>query len=219
MEMVFCVVESNSWQVPGLRDPTVHMVFIGMQPDQSNDTWGGFQMGPEGLIPIDEEVYHSRLRNQAYVDVVNEVVETGYRRMFYTPEMQRLVVRHQLQANNIRSQYQLNTEAHSYNQVLEDAAIIAANMWPPPGIDLPYVPEPQDLNLPPVPDPGDEAYLELLDLDALSAESVVSSASVVIIEPQNPSPTIINISYDDENEYPEPIIPPVEVIDISSDDE
>ncbi|CAB4283196.1 unnamed protein product [Prunus armeniaca] len=162
-----------------------------MQPDQSNDTWGGFQMGPKGLIPIDEEVYHSCLRNQAYLDV----------------------------ANNIRSQYQLNIEAHSYNQVLEDAAIIAADMWPPPGIDLPYVPEPQDLNFPPVPDPGDEAYLELLDLDALSAESVASSASVVIIEPQNPSPTIINISSNDENEYLEPIIPPVEVIDISSDDE
>ncbi|CAL8155926.1 unnamed protein product [Prunus armeniaca] len=167
-------------------------LLVQMQPDQSNDTWGGFQMGPEGLIPIDEEVYHSRLRNQVYVDVVNEVVETGYRRMFYTPKMQRLVVRHRLQANNIRSQYQLNIEAHSYNQ---------------------------DLNLPPVPDPGDEAYLELLDLDALSAESVASAASVVIIEPQNPSPTIINISSDDENEYPEPIIPPVEVIDISSDDE
>ncbi|CAB4294394.1 unnamed protein product [Prunus armeniaca] len=190
-----------------------------MQPDQSNDTWGGFQIGPKGLIPIDEKVYHSRPRNQAYVDVVNEVVETGYRRMFYTPEMQRLVVRHRLQANNIRSQYQLNIEAHSYNQVLEDAAIIAADMWPPPGIDLPYVPEPQDLNLPHVPDPGDEAYLELLDLDALSAESVASSAPVVIIEQQNPSPTIINISSDDENEYPEPIIPHVEVIDISSDDE
>ena len=29
MDIVFCVVESNSWQVPGLRDPTVHMVFIG----------------------------------------------------------------------------------------------------------------------------------------------------------------------------------------------
>ncbi|CAB4263866.1 unnamed protein product [Prunus armeniaca] len=141
-----------------------------MQPDQSNDTWGGFQMGPEGLIPIDEEVYHSRL-------------------------------------------------PHSYNQVLEYAAIIAADMWPPPGIDLPYVPEPQDINLPHVPDPGDEAYLELLDLDALSVESVVSAASAVIIEPQNPSPTIINISSDDENEYPEPVIPHVEVIDISSDDE
>ena len=29
MEKIFCVVESNSWQVPNLRDPTVHMIFIG----------------------------------------------------------------------------------------------------------------------------------------------------------------------------------------------
>ncbi|CAB4302995.1 unnamed protein product [Prunus armeniaca] len=87
----------------------------GMQPNQSDDTWGVFQVGPDGLIPVDEEVYHSRLRNQAYVDIVNEVIDTGYRMMFYTPDMQRLVVRHRLQANNIMSQYQLNIEAHSYD--------------------------------------------------------------------------------------------------------
>ncbi|CAL2245269.1 unnamed protein product [Prunus armeniaca] len=86
-----------------------------MQPNQSDDTWGVFQVGPDGLIPVDEEVYHSRLRNQAYVDIVNEVIDTGYRMMFYTPDMQRLVVRHRLQANNIMSQYQLNIEAHSYD--------------------------------------------------------------------------------------------------------
>ncbi|CAL9019222.1 unnamed protein product [Prunus brigantina] len=106
------------------------------QPDQSNDTWGAFQMGLDDLIPVDEEVYYNRLNNQAYVDVVNEVIDTRYRRMFYIPEMQRLVVRHRLQANNIGSQYQLNIKAHSYDQVLEDAAIIAANIWPPPGIDM-----------------------------------------------------------------------------------
>ncbi|KAL6289027.1 hypothetical protein ACE6H2_006537 [Prunus campanulata] len=163
-------------------------------------------MGPDGFIPVNEEEFHS----------LNEVIDTGNRRMFYTPEMQRLVVRRRLQANNIRSQYQLNIEEHSYNQVLEDAAIIAADMWPPPGVDLPYIPEPQELNLPHVPDPGDEAFLEL---DALSAESVGSAASVVIIEPQNSDPIVINLSSDDENEHPEPVIPPVEIIDISSDDE
>ncbi|KAI5317879.1 hypothetical protein L3X38_037586 [Prunus dulcis] len=83
-------------------------------------------MGPDGLIIVDKEVYHSPLGNQAFVDVVNEVIDTGYRRMFYTPEMQRLVVRHQ--ANNIKSQYQLNIEAHSYDHVLEDVAIIAADI-------------------------------------------------------------------------------------------
>ncbi|KAI5336943.1 hypothetical protein L3X38_016212 [Prunus dulcis] len=166
-----------------------------MQPDQNDDTWGGFQMGPNGLILVDEEVYHSRLRNQAYVDVVNEVIDTRYRRMFYTPEIQRLIVRHRLHANNIRSQYQLNIEAHSYDKVLEDAAIIAADIWPPPpGIDLPYVPEPHELNLP-------------------------QSASVVITEPQNSNPTVINLSYDEENQHHEPVIPLVEIIDISSNDE
>ncbi|KAI5335907.1 hypothetical protein L3X38_026041 [Prunus dulcis] len=83
------------------------------------------------------------------------------------------------------------------------------------GIDLPYVLEPHELNLPHVPDPEDEAYLELLDLDALSAESVASAASVVITEPQKSNPTLINLSSNDENEYPEPVIPPVEIIDIS----
>ncbi|CAB4309227.1 unnamed protein product [Prunus armeniaca] len=87
-----------------------------MQPDHSDDTWGGFQMGLNGLIPVHEDIYHNLLRNQAYVD-----------------------------AHNIRSQYQLNIEAHSYNQVLEDVAIIA-DMWPPLGIDLPYALEPQELN-------------------------------------------------------------------------
>ncbi|KAL6289101.1 hypothetical protein ACE6H2_006611 [Prunus campanulata] len=189
-----------------------------MQPDHSDDTWGRFQMGHDGLIPVEEEEFHSRLRHQAYVDVVNEVIDTQNRRMFYTPEMQRLVVRRRLQANNIRSQYQLNIEAHSYNQVLEDDAIVAADMWPPPGVDLPYVPELQELNLPHVPDPGDEAFLELLDLDALSTESVGSAASVVIIEPQNFDPTVINLSSDDEK-HPEPIIPHVGILDISFDDE
>ncbi|KAL6293902.1 hypothetical protein ACE6H2_002044 [Prunus campanulata] len=137
-------------------------------------------MGLDGLIPLDKEVYHNRLRNQAYVDVVNEVIDIGYRRMFYTPEMQRMVVRRRLQANNIGSQYQLNIEAHSYNQVLEDAAIIAVDIWPPSGIDLPYVLEAQGLDLPHVPNPEDEAYLELMDLDALSVESIMSAASVVI---------------------------------------
>ena len=27
-EMMFCVVEFNSWHVPNFKDPTVHMFFI-----------------------------------------------------------------------------------------------------------------------------------------------------------------------------------------------
>ncbi|KAI5335494.1 hypothetical protein L3X38_025627 [Prunus dulcis] len=77
----------------------------------------------------------------------------------------------------------------------------------------------QELNLPHIPDLEDETYLELLDLDALFAESIASVALVVITEPQKFDSTVINLSFDDENEYPEPVIPPVEIIDISSDDE
>ncbi|CAB4303945.1 unnamed protein product [Prunus armeniaca] len=124
-----------------------------MQLDHNDDTWGGFPMGLDSFILVDEE-------------------------------MHRMVVRHQLQANNVRSQYQLNIEAHSYDQLLQDAAIIVVDIWPPPGIDLPYVPKPQGLELPHVPDPEDEAYLELLDFDALSTESIASATSMVIIEPQ-----------------------------------
>ncbi|CAL9011766.1 unnamed protein product [Prunus brigantina] len=62
-----------------------------------------------------------------------------------------------------------------------------------------------------------------MDLDALSAEFFVESAtSVVITGPQiekSSNPTVINLSSDDENEYPEHVIPHLEIIDISSDDE
>ncbi|CAL8134835.1 unnamed protein product [Prunus armeniaca] len=163
-------------------------------------------MGLNGLIPVDEEVYHSRLRN--HEDVI------------YTKDAEN-DVRHRVRANNVRSQYQLNIEAHFYDQVLQDDAIIAVDIWPPSGIDLLYVPKPQGLELPHVPDLEDEAYLELMDLDALSVEFVESAASVVITGPQieKSNPTVINLSSDDENEYPEHVIPHLEIIDISSDDE
>lgn len=45
-----------------------------------------------------------------------------------------LVIRHWLQENNIRSQYQLDIKANSYDQVLQDAALVARNVWPPPGV-------------------------------------------------------------------------------------
>ncbi|CAB4263275.1 unnamed protein product [Prunus armeniaca] len=63
------------------------------------------------------------------------------------------------------------------------------------------------VGLPNVLDPGDESYLELLDLDALSAKSIASTPSVVITEPQKSNPIVTNLSSDDENEYPEPVIP------------
>ncbi|CAB4273430.1 unnamed protein product [Prunus armeniaca] len=119
-----------------------------MQLDHNDDTWGGFLMGLDSFILVDEE-------------------------------MHRMVVRHQLQANNVRSQYQLNIEAHSYDQLLQDAAIIVVDIWSPPGINLPYVPKPQGLELPHVLDPEDEAYLELLDFDALSTESIAYATSMV----------------------------------------
>lgn len=68
-----------------------------------------------------------------------------------------LVVRHRLQANNIRSQYQLDIEANSHDQVLQDVALVAGNVWPPPRVYLSQVATPED-----------DAYLELLNLDAKS---------------------------------------------------
>ncbi|KAI5338342.1 hypothetical protein L3X38_017613 [Prunus dulcis] len=126
-------------------------------------------MGLDGLIPVDEEE-----------DVI------------YTRDAEN-GVRHQLRGNNVRSQYQ-NIEAHFYDQVLQDDAIIAVDIWPPPRIKLPYVPKPQGLDLLHVPDPEDEAYLELMDLDALSTEFVSSAALVPVI----PHLKIIDISSDDE---------------------
>ncbi|CAL9009902.1 unnamed protein product [Prunus brigantina] len=37
---------------------------------------GRIPNGTRWLILVDKEVYNSRLRNQAYVDVVNEVIDT-----------------------------------------------------------------------------------------------------------------------------------------------
>ena len=60
-----------------------------MHPANGNDAWGGFKLGPNGLEPYDEDLYHTRLRNEAFMELVYDTYESKHRRMFYRPEMQR----------------------------------------------------------------------------------------------------------------------------------
>ncbi|KAM1040908.1 hypothetical protein TB1_029487 [Malus domestica] len=70
-----------------------------------NDAWGGFKLGPNGLEPYDEDMYHACLCNEAFIELVYDTYESNHRRMFYRPEMQRKIHRHINRSLNIKTQY------------------------------------------------------------------------------------------------------------------
>ncbi|CAL9009310.1 unnamed protein product [Prunus brigantina] len=56
--------------------------------------------------------------------------EHGYEWCFF-----RIYLR-DLEIKALFDQYQLDIEANSYDQVLQDVALVASNVWPPPGVYL-----------------------------------------------------------------------------------
>ncbi|KAB2608377.1 hypothetical protein D8674_011545 [Pyrus ussuriensis x Pyrus communis] len=41
-----------------------------MHPTNGNDASGGFKLGPNGLEPYNEDLYHTRLRNEAFIELI-----------------------------------------------------------------------------------------------------------------------------------------------------
>ena len=113
-----------------------------MHPANGNDAWGGFKLGPNGLEPYDEDLYHSRIRNEAFMELVMDTYESNRRRMFYRPEMQREVVRHINKSLNLKTQYRIMIESSEnlYGDVMNHVTTLGGNEWPPPGINLAQVP-------------------------------------------------------------------------------
>ncbi|KAM2554937.1 hypothetical protein TB2_019017 [Malus domestica] len=112
-----------------------------MHPANGNDAWGGFKLGPNGLEPYNEDLYHTRLRNEAFMELVYDTYESNHRRMFYRPEMQREVVSHINKSLNIKTQYRIQIESSEnlYGDVMNHVTALGGNIWPPPVTPPPVV--------------------------------------------------------------------------------
>ncbi|KAM1406071.1 hypothetical protein ACFX15_000739 [Malus domestica] len=105
-----------------------------MHPANGNDAWGGFKLEPNGLEPYNEDMYRTRLRNEAFMELVYDTYESNHRRMFYRSEMQREVVRHINKSLNIKTQYRIQMESSEnlYGDVMNHVRALGGNIWPPP---------------------------------------------------------------------------------------
>ncbi|KAB2634705.1 hypothetical protein D8674_038153 [Pyrus ussuriensis x Pyrus communis] len=113
-----------------------------MHPANGNDAWGGFKLGPNGLEPYNEDMYHTRLHNETFMELVYDTYESNHRRMFYKPEMQREVVWHINKLLNIKTQYyiQIESSENLYGDVMNHVTALGGNIWSPPSVNLAQVP-------------------------------------------------------------------------------
>ncbi|KAB2622736.1 hypothetical protein D8674_024918 [Pyrus ussuriensis x Pyrus communis] len=113
-----------------------------MHPANGNDAWGRFKLGPNGLEPYNEDLYHTHLRNEAFMELVYDVYESNCRRMFYRPENQHEVVRHIKKSLNIKTQYRIQIESSEnlHGDVMNHVTALGGNIWPPLGVNLAQVP-------------------------------------------------------------------------------
>ncbi|KAM1467093.1 hypothetical protein ACFX2I_032236 [Malus domestica] len=169
-----------------------------MHPANGNDAWGGFKLGPNGLEPYNEDLYHTRLRNEAFMELVYDTYESNHRRMFYRPEMQREVVRHINKSLNIKTQYRIQIESSEnlYGDVMNHVTALGGNIWPPPGVNLAQVPVQ-------VPAQGVPEIPEAL------SDSVVS----IPVPSVTPPPVVyINSEFDNEEDPEEDPVEPSEIV-------
>lgn len=109
-----------------------------MEPVQSEDTFGEFEIGPNGPRPVDQVDYHLRVRYAATLRLRNRIRDVGQRWMFYTPQMQRQVVRHRIMRDQdiARSERIQEMSDNLYHHLEEDVAEHGGNQWPPPGAEV-----------------------------------------------------------------------------------
>ena len=109
-----------------------------MEPVQSEDTFGEFEIGPNGPRPVDQVDYYLRVRSAATLRLRNRIRDVGQRWMFYTPQMQRQVVRHRIMRDQdiARSERIQEMSDNLYHHLEEDVAEHGGIQWPPPGAEV-----------------------------------------------------------------------------------
>ena len=189
-----------------------------MEPVESEDTMGGFRLGPNGPRPLDLIDYDLRVHHLATLRLRRRIREVGQERLFYTPQLHREVVRHKIMRDQdiANRERRLEESDQYYQRLVDDVAENGGNQWPPPGMEMPNNQAQPDehavnvnINAPP-PDFEEEDP----DYDPTEPSSVASAQ-----EPANPPPanegssdeesvhSVINISSD------------TSVINLSDDDE
>ncbi|RXI07753.1 hypothetical protein DVH24_009784 [Malus domestica] len=156
-----------------------------MHPANGNDAWGGFKLEPNGLEPYNEDMYRTRLRNEAFMELVYDTYESNHRRMFYRSEMQREVVRHINKSLNIKTQYRIQIESSEnlYGDVMNHVRALGGNIWPPPGV------------------PAQVPAQGVPEIPKALSDSVVS----IHVPSVTPPPVVyINYEFDDEEDPIEP---------------
>lgn len=169
---------------------------VQMHPANGNDAWGGFKLGPNGLEPYDEDMYHACLCNEAFIELVYETYETNHRRMCYRPKMHWKILRHINRSLNIKTQYCIMIESceNLYGDVMSHLTALGGNIWLPPGVNLAQVPVQ-------VPAQG------VLEIPEYPSNSV-ASIHVPLVTP--PPVIYINSEFDDEEDLEEVLIEPFE---------
>ncbi|KAK9926587.1 hypothetical protein M0R45_023808 [Rubus argutus] len=182
---------------------------------------GEFRLGPNGPRPLDLVDYNLRVQHLATLRLRNRIRNVGQERLFYTPHMQRMLVRHQImRAQDIANrERRLEGSDQYYQQLVDDVAANGGNQWPPPGMEVPnnqaqFDEHGANYNLN---DPPPDLEEEDPDFDPIEPSSEASTQGPANLPL---APLVIEVDSDEESVHSViNIASDTSVIDLSDDDE
>ncbi|CAL8153027.1 unnamed protein product [Prunus armeniaca] len=162
-----------------------------MESIESDDTFGGFHVCPEGLIPLNLENYNNNLRHGAKFCMKEKIRSTAIKRHHYPLPMQRQVAMHSIWSRREfwDGAYENIQNDNIYNSAVVELLEESGNQWPPCNYQPQRVPNPPSDNEEFAQEPTNEPTWE-------PTESIGSVTRP--IEVQSP-PEVIIISSDEEN--------------------